>query len=191
MPKIDGFGQARIFTGPEYGKFRAEVKNPKHRLMFDVAWWTGERMGAICQLTAGNVYAVPIKSEPRDHILYPADTRKDGKTRECRIHPELAVQLRMYEPPLDGWLFPRLRHPEQHMSRRDADAVLRYNLVKLGWQDRGFSTHSFRRSFITRLHERGCDPVLIQKLTGHASLSSVQRYIEVAPERLERALLLL
>jgi integrase/recombinase XerD len=189
VPKQNRSGKASIFTESEYRRFRDLVKNRTHRLVFDFGWWTGERMGAIALLMVENVYACAERQEPREYVIYPASTRKDNKTREVIIHPMLEMELRTFKPPSSGFLFQRARHPGQNITLRDIDALMRWYLHKLGWNERGFSTHSFRRSFITRLHERGTDPVLMQQLTGHASLANLMRYVETDPKRVNRALL--
>jgi integrase/recombinase XerD len=189
MPKQNRSGQATIFTDAEYRRFRDQVENRTHRLIFDTAWWTGERMGAIAQLTVENVYACAERSEPREYILYPASKRKDKKTREVIIHPTLAMELRIFKPASEGFLFQRVGHCKQNISMRGIDALMRWYLRKLYWENRGFSTHSFRRSFITRLHELGTDPILMQKLTGHARLENLMRYVETDPKRVNQALL--
>jgi integrase/recombinase XerD len=188
VPKQNRSGQARIFSELEYRKFRNQVTNKTHRLCFDVAWWTGERMGAIVQLRVENVYKHPETSEPREFILYPASTRKDARTREVEVHPQLESELRLFRPPSRGYLFGRARDPARNITRRDIDQLMRWYLLKCGWNERGYSTHSFRRSFITRLHERGTDPILMQQLTGHASLANMMRYVEVDPKRVAQAL---
>jgi integrase/recombinase XerD len=189
VPKLNRCGQARIFSDAEYRRFRDQVKNRTHRLIFDFGWWTGERMGAIVQLSVENVYACPERAEPREYVLYPSSTRKGNKGREVVIHPTLALELRVFKPPSEGFLFQRARNPEQNITRRDIDALMRWYLEKLGWGERGFSTHSFRRSFITRLHERGTDPILMQQLTGHTNLENLMLYVETNPKRVNRALL--
>jgi integrase/recombinase XerD len=187
--KVKGTGQARIFSEIEFRKFRNVVENPSHRLIFDLAWWTGERMGAIGALDVENVYSDPEQRVLHRSITYPAAIRKDRKSRTVLIHPTLELQLQLYQPPPDGFLFPRRRNYWEHLTTRDIDAILRLNLLKLNWSDHGFSTHSFRRSFITRLHRKGTDPIVMQRITGHQSLANLQRYIEVDPKRCDRALL--
>jgi integrase/recombinase XerD len=182
-------GQATLFTESEYRKLRDVVTNRKHRLYYDVAWWTGERMGAILKLRVENIYRDVRQSEPHDYVTYPASIRKDKKTRQVVIHPNLKTELWAFRPPLEGYLFQRDRHPGQAITMSDFDAMMRYHLHKLGWHERGFSSHSFRRSFITRLHENGTDPVLMMQLTGHASLANLMRYVETDPKRVDRALL--
>lgn len=46
-----------------------------------------------------------------------------------------------------------------------------------GWQ--GISTHSFRRSGITKLHDAGVLLRRIQAQTGHVSLGNLALYVEV------------
>ncbi|MBC7879950.1 MAG: tyrosine-type recombinase/integrase [Anaerolineae bacterium] len=42
------------------------------------------------------------------------------------------------------------------------------------------STHSLRRTAITRLHAVGVGLRTIQRISGHRSLAALQRYIEVS-----------
>jgi integrase/recombinase XerD len=189
MAKQNRSGKASVFTDVEYRKFRDQVRNRTHRLIFDTAWWTGERMGAVVQLTVENVYACAERREPREYIVYPANTRKDRKSREVIIHPTLEMELRVFQPPSKGFLFRRMRNPERNLNMSDVDALMRQYLRKLCWEERGFSTHSFRRSFATRLHANGNDPALIQELMGHASLANTMRYVETDPKRVNQALL--
>jgi integrase/recombinase XerD len=52
----------------------------------------------------------------------------------------------------------------------------------------GFSLYSARRGFIDRLKNQGLDIKTIQALTGHKSVSSLVRYMEVSPECLKNAI---
>ena len=49
------------------------------------------------------------------------------------------------------------------------------------------SSHSGRRTFITKLSENGVAVAVIQKLARHSSLSTTQRYIEVSNDKLYNA----
>ena len=49
------------------------------------------------------------------------------------------------------------------------------------------SSHSGRRTFITKLSENGVSVAVIQKLARHSSLSTTQRYIEVSDDKLYNA----
>jgi len=49
------------------------------------------------------------------------------------------------------------------------------------------SSHSGRRTFITRLAEQGINVRLLAELAGHRHISTTQRYIDVSPAQLSRA----
>lgn len=81
-----------------------------------------------------------------------------------------------------GWLFKTQRgsrfHPDvlQKWFRKLYD--------KAGLQ--GASSHSGRRTFITRLIEQGADIKAVSRLAGHASIVTTAIYVEDNPERLKR-----
>ena len=50
----------------------------------------------------------------------------------------------------------------------------------------GASSHSGRRTFITRLIEHGADIKAVSKLAGHASIMTTAIYVEDNPERLKK-----
>ena len=50
----------------------------------------------------------------------------------------------------------------------------------------GASSHSGRRSFATKLIERGVDIKAVSRLMGHASISMTAQYVEDNPVRLKR-----
>ena len=50
----------------------------------------------------------------------------------------------------------------------------------------GASSHSGRRTFITRLIEQGGDIKAVSRLAGHASIVTTAIYVEDNPDRLKR-----
>ena len=50
----------------------------------------------------------------------------------------------------------------------------------------GASSHSGRRTFITRLIEQGVDIKAVSRLAGHSNISTTAIYVEDNPERLKR-----
>jgi integrase/recombinase XerD len=78
-------------------------------------------------------------------------------------------------------------------SRRErglrwADEILRTAVDKSGLAAKGISTHSTRRSFITKLAKRGVSLATIKKATGHTDLKVLSRYIEVSDEDVKQAI---
>lgn len=191
MAKNNRHGQAQVFTPGDLTRIRKQLTNPKHRMIFDVARYTGERIGAVLQLQVSDVYSVT--GDPLDEITFRAQTRKakpggSRQTRQCPTHQELSALLASYDPPVVGPLFPG---DQGCLSYQAFDSAFRRAIDRAGLSHKGFSTHSFRRTVITRLSEAGIDLRTIQAITGHQDLKSLQRYIEIDPRRARRALNLL
>jgi len=47
MPKVSRHGQAAILSDADYSRIRKHLKHKQHRLVWDIARFTGERWGAI------------------------------------------------------------------------------------------------------------------------------------------------
>lgn len=193
MGKNNRFGKAAILTEMDMAKLRKVIDNPTHRLFIEIAWWTGERFGAIRQLQVSDCYQDPVRAIPRDEITFRAYTRKSTgwgqrMTRQVDAHPTLQAILRSYEPSGSVFLFPSPATLNKPMGFSTCDKFLRAALVKCGLDTKGISTHSFRRSFITRLSEQGCDPRVIMAITGHADPKSLAGYVEVSRTRIKNAI---
>ena len=55
----------------------------------------------------------------------------------------------------------------------------------------GATSHSFRRSALTKLHKSGLPLKIIQSLSGHSSLNTLSLYLQVSDEDKKRAISLL
>lgn len=195
MPKYNRSGQAAVLSEADSAKIRRQLKNKGHRLFWDLACYTGERWGAIAQLQVLDVYE-PYSLKPREVITFRAVTRKadpsgQRQTRQVDVHPTLREILEAYTPASEGYLFPSSQRPGQPISFAAASLFLRAALESAGLGRRGFSTHSTRRTFITRLYYLGVDLKTLQAITGHKALSALEKYVEVKPERVRAAIALL
>ncbi len=186
--KLDHHGKATPIKFPEYQKLRDGFALESHRLILDIAYYTGERWGAILRLQVEDVYLDPIARVPHNDITFRKETRKDNATRQCPIAKVLRLRLCWYEPPHDGYLFPSPQIPEQQLSDRAADAALRRAMKRSGLKGLGYSTHSTRRGLINRMHEAGISLKVIQNITGHKSLSVLSGYIDVSEEQRRHAI---
>lgn len=197
MSKNNRHGQAEILSASDCDRIRRSIISKHHLLLWDIARYTGERWGAICQLKVSDVYQDGIASVPRTEITFQKHTRKaspSGKqeTRQCPVHPELDRLLHAYKPNPSGYLFSSGFGAAKHISFSACDKWLRAAVVRAGLGHRGISSHSTRRSFITVLYyDRGVDIKTLQAITGHSDLKSLQRYIEVSDDRKVAAIALL
>ena len=62
-----------------------------------------------------------------------------------------------------------------------ADKILRDACKRVGLE--GVSTHSFRRTALTMMSSAGITLRVIQEISGHKDLGTLQRYLEVTPEQ--------
>lgn len=192
MPKVNRSGKAKILSDAELSKIRKALNTPSQRLLFDILRYTGERVGAVVQLQRLDVYEP--NGKPREYITFRAQTRKAApggkrRTRQLVIYPTLAESLAEFTPAADSpWLFPARSDPYFHITRQGVDDFIRRACDRAGLGGRGISLHSFRRTLITRLHEKGVGVGTIKAITGHASLRSVQEYIDVSEEQVKNAL---
>nr|WP_232224174.1 site-specific integrase [Mastigocladopsis repens] len=193
MPKVNRMGQASLLSDADYLKIKSHLMSFHHKLIFDIAWWTGERLGAVVQLPTNAVF--DAKGKPLDYITFPARTRKaspDGKrqTRQVPTHPNLREILREYsnahKPNLVGFLFPSSHG--SHLQFQAASRALRRAVAKAGLVSNGISTHSFRRTLITKLSRRGIATATIKKITGHQDVHALMKYIEVSDDQIKEAI---
>ncbi|MBN3957501.1 site-specific integrase [Nostoc sp. NMS8] len=197
--KNDREGQAAVLTYADCSKIRTQIRSRKYKLLFDLAWYTGERWGALVQLRVADVYS--DDGSPREYINFRARTRKakpsskrqsqdpsKRKNRQVPVHPVLREILLAYKPESDSlWLFPA-RVGDKAITLRWADAILRAAVDKAGLSAKGISTHSTRRSFITNLANKGINLAMIKKITGHSDLKVLSAYIEVSEDDMKNAI---
>lgn len=180
--KSNRYGKASIFSVKHYLKLLSVYANKKHKLALQIAFYTGERWGAIRQLKVEDVYK---NGATTGFITFRKNTRKScggiQTTRQMQSSIELLKILREYEP--DGeWLFPSARSPNQPITFRCLDLYFRKMLGRAGLEHCGYSTHSTRRTFITTLYRKGVPLLELQKITGHKSIKSLIEYIDIDPK---------
>lgn len=175
MPKRDRNGQAEIWTDEKLDQLWLELA-PRFRALFSICLYTGCRVSEARQLQAEDLIG--------DHIVFRKQTTKSKGTRQVKIHPRLKTVLGDIELPPEGYLFSG--KVGGCITRQTADYALRQACDRLGF--RGYSTHSFRRTALTRLSNAGVPLRVIQKISGHASLAELQKYLEVSDDQLEDAI---
>ena len=177
MGKVGGKGQAEILSNQQIQDILKYCREP-YRYAVAIAAYTGCRMGEAIKLQVENLN-LPQASMTLTHT-------KTGKPREIPMHPDLVEILKAAELPSSGYLFPSSRSAG-YISRQVVDKELREVCEALGIQ--GVGTHSFRRSLATKLHGKGVPLKAIAGITGHESLDSLARYIEVTPEQKRAAVM--
>lgn len=136
---------------------------------------TGARIGEAIALKYKDVHF----TEQEPYVVLRTRKRKGGK-EDSRVVPLVGVLIKNAMahreatgqpaiPDPEEWLFPRWRD-----QRAAGKAVIRF-AESVGVNN--FRPHDCRRTFATRLLERGTNPRTVADLLGHTSLTMVMRYM--------------
>jgi integrase/recombinase XerD len=159
-----------------------ELPTDRDRALFGICLYTTARVNEACLLHTADVYRTD--GRVRDRITFRRTTTKGKQeTRSVPVSPELKQLLEGYRSDRP-YLFPG-RWERGHICPESADAILRAAFKRLGIE--GASTHSFRRTAITWMHKERVPIKHIQSISGHKSLSALQRYIDVTEKDKEMA----
>jgi integrase/recombinase XerD len=177
--KVNGNGQAKILSQAELDRlFDKGFSNNRDRCLFAICFYTGCRISEALALTINDVGTT---------ITFRKATTKGKKgTRSIPAHTALRkildAYLQEFQP--DSYLFPSFHNAREkgHLHRSSADLILRTACDRVGLK--GVSTHSFRRSALTLMSNRGVPLRVIQKISGHSSLEVLQRYLEVSDQQI-------
>ena len=179
--KTDGNGRAKILTQPELNRlFERGLIAPRDKLLFAVTYYCACRVSEALALTADDVNGGVV-------TLRKSTTKGKVATRTLPMHPKVNQYLEAYSPQ-SGLLFPG-RKGDKPLTRAMADLILKAACKKV--RIKGASTHSFRRTALTNMSNRNVPIRVIQQISGHSSLTALQRYLEVKPEQVTAAISLL
>jgi integrase/recombinase XerD len=149
----------------------------KHRALFLTMYGAGLRVGEACRLRIADLHSARHQLR-----VVQGKGRKDRYTLlSPRLLQELRDYWRMYRPP--EWLFPSLRQPDIPITRVAAAIGFNKALAQAGVPRRG-GAHALRHSFATHLLEAGVDLLTLQRLLGHARLTTTAIYLHVRQERI-------
>jgi len=180
-------GQASVLSNSEWKKLES-VANQKHRLLWAILRFTAARINEALELRVMDVYKDSNRRIPLDEIVFRQETRKGkDKNHTVPICSELRLKLKDYSPSPNSkdYLFPGI---DGRLSYEAALIYMKRSAQKVGLDDKKIVTHCGRRSCITELARRGTDLRTIQAVSGHASISNLQLYIETDPDRTKSAL---
>ena len=185
--KVNRYGRAAILTPTQINLlFNEGFTKPRDRALFGVCLYAAARINEACTLLRGDV--IGFKGVRDVLVIRSYNTKGKQETREIQIHPQLKEYLAAHQR-TDFWhnrphLFPG-RHGRNHINKTSADKILRDTCKKL--EIEGVSTHSFRRTALTQMHNAGIPLRHIQEISGHNDLGTLQRYLEVSPEQRKQA----
>jgi integrase len=157
----------RVATNDEYQALIGKAV-PSLRLAIIIANYTGMRLGEIASLAWPQ-----INLKSREVKLRSSDT-KTGRARTVPLAEQVVTELKKLPRRLDGRVF---------TVKASSLASMFTRLCRgLGIKDLHF--HDLRHTAATRWRRSGADVMAIAKLTGHADLSMVRRYLTIDVEDL-------
>jgi integrase/recombinase XerD len=191
LPKVLSEAQVEaLFTAA------ARVEGPQGarlRCLLEVLYAAGLRVSELVSLPA-NALASAQGASARALVI----RGKGGKERLAPLTPPAKKAIAEYaacretflpEDPArrakaERWLFPS-RGKEGRLSREAFALMLKDLAAAAGLPQSAVSPHVIRHAFATHLLARGADLRAVQKLLGHADLSTTQIYAHVLDERLQ------
>lgn len=159
-------------------------KKPRDACLYAICFYTACRISEALHLLTTDI--------TENHITFrKANTKGRLKTRTVPINDNLQRFLAAYEPKKEGPLFPSQTGVgiTPYLSRTSADRILRLAGRRSGIK--GVSTHSFRRTSLTYMYRAGIPLRTIMEISGHNDLATLQLYLEVLPEDVEKAIAVL
>ena len=183
--KIDRHGRAKILTPAEIQLLFSEgLKNNRSRALFGICLYTACRINEACTLLMVDVYDTKGRVRP-ELTIRKGNTKGKLATRSIPVIEDLRLLLTTYRtPPASANLFPG-RHGKGTINSDSAARILREACRIVGLE--GVSTHSFRRTALTQMSDSGIPLRIIQEVSGHRTLTELQKYLEVTPTQVRGA----
>lgn len=159
-----------VLSREEIERIIKATKNAKHRLMLSLAYGSGLRVSEIIKIR--------VKDLDLEQLIILVSDAKGGKDRISILPEKLKHDLQnmMAGKDKESYLFESERGGK--LTTRTAQIVFEKSL-KLAGIKKMATFHSLRHSFATHLLENGVDIRYIQKLLGHASITTTQLYTKV------------
>ncbi|MEZ0611693.1 tyrosine-type recombinase/integrase [Fibrella sp. WM1] len=148
----------------------------KYRSLFQLVYATGLRLSEVSQLR--------LTAIDRTRRLILIRSGKGKKDRVVMLSQKLEASLNTYLSAYKPvtYVFEG-EQPGEPLWNRTIQLVYSQSVYAAGIQKRG-GIHTLRHSFATHLLESGTDIRYIQKLLGHASLTTTERYTHVTADKI-------
>lgn len=172
----DGY---HVWTEPEIAKFESFWRvGSRERLAFDLLLYTGQRSADVRVMTKAQIANAAIDKGGNRRRFISVCQEKTKVSLEIPVHSALVKSLAAAKsgellllPTAQGRPF-SAKGFSNWISAAAKDAGLE-----------GCTAHGLRKSAATRLADAGCSAHQIMAVTGHKTLSEVQRYTRSAEQR--------
>lgn len=197
----NAMSQARVLTEKEIRKVlnfcNTQPHSARNKAMLLCTHMAGMRVGEVAALRICDVLA--LDGTVKEEIALSASQTKGGKARTVLVPKKLRDELASYLQQRFGLanlqavtktdtqraLFPTQKNPKRGFSANTL-CQLFHKLYKDAHMS-GATSHSGRRTFITKLADKGVGVRVLMALAGHKSIATTQRYIELNPTVMKAA----
>jgi len=207
VKRYDRFGEViRYLTADELQQFFSTIDNYTHKLMFQVIYELGCRVGEFVKMRVRHV------SFSRSTVFFPAENTKTKTARTSSLPQGLTNELksmlrqrgiigkrddRIIKP--DAYVFHPGRRWNTRYSENRIRQVFQHYVNKAGLQQvygkdtcgrnlKTFTVHSLRHSHIMNyVVDRGLPLPIVQKQVGHRSLKTTSVYLSASTEKMAQA----
>ena len=193
--------QARVLTERELRKVlnfcNTQPHATRNRTMLLCTHMAGMRVGEVAALTVSDVLA--MDGTVKEEIALSAQQTKGNKARTVLVPRKLRDELTCYLQQRYGLsnllavtqtdtqraLFPTQKNPKRGFTANTLCQL--FHKIYKDSQMYGATSHSGRRTFITKLADKGVGVRVLMALAGHKSIATTQRYIELNPTIMKAA----
>jgi integrase/recombinase XerD len=186
--------QAQTLTDAQLRRVLHYCRSRRHPLRDETiiltSFYAGLRAIEIAALKYADVY--DEQGSVRDQFTLRATQSKGGRTRTVYIGSKLKRAFKEYHASIVGHKEDMPLFPSQKGGHLSANTMCQLFLdIYKACGLRDASSHSGRRTYITKLANKGVGVRLLAELAGHSHISTTQRYIDVNAEQLKEAVELL
>jgi integrase/recombinase XerD len=198
---IKVMSQARVLTERELRKVLSYCSNQPHatrnRAMLLCTHMAGMRVGEVAALRICDVLGAD--GAVMDEIALAASQTKGNNSRTVLVPKKLQDELTEYLQERFGLkdllavtltdtqraLFPTQKNPKRGFTANTLCQL--FHKIYKDARMTGATSHSGRRTFITKLADKGVGVRVLMALAGHKSIATTQRYIELNPTVMKAA----
>jgi integrase/recombinase XerD len=198
---VKAMSQARVLTERELRKVLAYCSTQPHatrnRAMLLCTHMAGMRVGEVSALRICDVLGAD--GAVMDEIALAASQTKGNHSRTVLVPKKLQEELTDYLQQRFGLkdllavtltdtqraLFPTQKNPKRGFTANTLCQL--FHKIYKDARMTGATSHSGRRTFITKLADKGVGVRVLMALAGHKSIATTQRYIELNPTVMKAA----
>ena len=182
---------AKVLTDAEVKRVLAVIAQRRHagrdRLIFLFTLLAGMRACEVAGLFIEDV--MQADGTTKTEIVLKASQTKGSNPRTVYVSKRLQKEIAIYAVTrCQGAVGSLFCSQKTGCSFTAHGIVLLLNGIYAGANVFGASSHSGRRTFLTRLAERGISPFVMKELAGHKNIATTQRYVDVGEHQLRAAL---